>query len=107
MLVSCADPTRLARATGVEPDDDLDAMVAAAWRWLQANPRGYGPVGRACPPPWRCRSEQARRAYIPASMRRVLRRTMAMMVPWGFTPGLVGRMLASWTRMLSYPCRRP
>ena len=48
--VSCADPTRLAQATGVEPDHDLDAMVAAAWRWVQANPRGYGPAGRVRPP---------------------------------------------------------
>ena len=47
--VSWADPTRLAWATGIEPDDDLDAMVAAAWRWVQANPRGYGPAGRARP----------------------------------------------------------
>ena len=37
-----ADPTSIRRDLGFEARwTDLDAIVATAWRWMQANPRGY------------------------------------------------------------------
>ena len=38
-----ADPSAIARDLGWSANwTDLDAIVATAWRWMQANPRGYG-----------------------------------------------------------------
>jgi len=37
-----ADPARAASLLGWRAERDLDAMVADAWRWQEANPMGYG-----------------------------------------------------------------
>jgi UDP-glucose 4-epimerase len=38
-----ADPSRIMRELGWAPRHrTLEPMVESAWRWMQANPRGYG-----------------------------------------------------------------
>ncbi len=43
MARATADPSRFREATGFVAARGLDAMVESAWRWTEANPRGYGP----------------------------------------------------------------
>ena len=44
--VLLADPSRIMREIGWQPRHrTLAPMVESAWRWMQANPRGYGGAG--------------------------------------------------------------